>query len=394
METPSEQQFITLPPELATPAGQRDPFPWFRAQHEAGVPLRYDEDRGSWDVFGHAEVKRILGDPETFTSENSLASGGDLDIIGTSMINSDPPRHTRLRSMAEPYFNPAAVRDLEPEIEAMTRDLLDEAAAVGELDVVEDLAYPLPVLVIAELLGVPSEDRDQFRRWSLELVGDTDEADPTEVDTTRAERIQGELGIYFTELIEERKEHPRDDLISALIEEDLDEWELLGFCALLLVAGNITTTNLLTNAVRAFDEYGDIETIRANLRPAIEEVVRYRSPVQAVARYATRAVDIAGETIEAGDHLNVWLAAANHDPAVFDDPATFDPTRRGSHVGFGHGIHYCLGAHLARLEAKVVLSVLYDRYPDLEVVGDDHPPVTSSFLHGRRSLPVRLDPPQ
>ncbi|MEM4782668.1 MAG: cytochrome P450 [Halalkalicoccus sp.] len=360
MAQSDEQQFLTLPPEAAT----------------TGV------------VCVYAEAKRVLGDPAAFTSNDSMSSGGDFDIIGTSMINSDPPRHTRLRSMIEPYFTPGAVSDLEPEIERVAHDLLDD---VGEkMDLVEEFAYPLPVLIIAELLGVPSEDRAQFREWSLELAGDTDVADPTEVNTDRAEEIQGELGVYFTELIEQRKADPREDLLSVLVEEDLNEWELLGFCALLLVAGNVTTTNLITNAVRSFEEQGDREAVLAALPAAIEEAIRYRSPVQAVARYATEDVTVAGETIREGDHVHVWLGAANHDPEAFENPEEFRPGREGTHLGFGHGIHYCLGAHLARLEARVALETLYERYPDLELLGEDYPPVTSSFLHGLRSLPLDL----
>ncbi|MCH7659627.1 MAG: cytochrome P450 [Euryarchaeota archaeon] len=388
MAQSSEQQFLTLPSEAATIERQRDPFPWFRERH-ADAPIRYDPRRRTWDVFGYDEVQRVLGDPERFTSEGSMATGGDLDIIGISMINADPPRHTRLRSMVEPYFQPNAVSDLGSEIERTANDLLDEAGR--EMDLVEEFAYPLPVLIIAELLGIPTEDRAQFREWSIELVGDTDVADPTRVDTTRAEEIEGELGIYFTELIEKKKSNPGDDLLTTLLEEDLSEWELLGFCALLLVAGNITTTNLITNAVRSFDEYGGHTPIRENLQPAIRETIRYRSPVQVVARYATGDTTIAGETIDAGDHVHVWLGAANHDPSVFESPAGFRLDRHGSHVGFGHGVHYCLGAHLARLEARVAIATLYDRYPDLEVVGEDHSPVTSSFLHGLRSLPLRLE---
>lgn len=388
MAQSDDQQFLTLPAAAATTERQRDPFPWFRERH-AESPVRYDPDRRSWDVFGYTDVKRVLGDPETFTSNESMATGGDLDIIGTSVINADPPRHTRLRSIAEPYFQPGAVSDLESDIERVANDLLDDVGR--EMDLVEEFTYPLPVMIIAELLGVPTDDRAQFREWSLELAGDTDIADPTEVNTDRAEEIQGELGIYFTELIEERKIDPQNDLLSVLIEQELSEWELLGFCALLLVAGNITTTNLITNAVRSFEELGNRDAALADLPAAIEETLRYRAPVQAVARYATEDVTVAGERINAGEHVHVWLGAANHDPDVFDRPEEFRPGREGAHVGFGHGIHYCLGAHLARLEARVALETLYERYPDLAVVGENHPPVTSSFLHGLRSLPVRLE---
>lgn len=388
MAQSNEQQFLTLPSEAATIERQRDPFPWFRERH-ADAPVRYDPRRRTWDIFGYDETKRVLGDSKTFTSERSMATGGDLDIIGISMINADPPRHARLRSMVEPYFQPSAVSDLASEIERTANGLLDEVER--EMGLVEEFAYPLPVLIIAELLGIPTEDRAQFRAWSVELAGDTDVADPTQVDTTRAEEIEGELGIYFTDLIEEKKSDPGDDLLSTLIEQEISEWELLGFCALLLVAGNITTTNLITNAVRSFEVYGDRERVLENLQSAIEETIRYRSPVQTVARYAIEEVTIAGETIESGDHIHVWLGAANHDPTVFESPEVFRLDRQTAHVGFGHGIHYCLGAHLARLEARVAVETLYSRYPTLEITGENHPPVTSSFLHGLRSLPLRLD---
>lgn len=379
---------ISVPPELDTPAGRRNPFPWFR-DAIADHPVRYDSERGVWDVFGYPEAKEALHDHEAFSSENSLATGGESDIISETMISSDPPQHTRLRSMAEDYFTPGAVRDLTPEIERMTNELLDDVGDAEEFDIVEDLAYPLPVMVIAELLGVPSEDRDQFRQWSMQIVGNVDATPEERMETAR--EVQGELGMYFVDMVNERRENPQDDLISDLMTEDLDEMELLGFCALLLVAGNITTTNLITNAVRSFDEYGDYDEIREHLQPAIEESLRYRPPVTSVSRSVAEDTTLGGQRLNEGDTVVVWNGAAGHDPRVFDAPEEFRPTRRDApHLAFGHGIHFCLGAPLARLEARVALSTLLDRFPELEVVGDDHPPLQSSFLHGVQSLPVRV----
>jgi cytochrome P450 len=282
--------------------------------------------------------------------------------------------------------------------------LLDDAVDTdGRMDVIEDLAYPFPVTVIAELLGVPSSDRDRFKTWSNTLVEAASDEESDEAYAERQQQIQMEMGQYFLEMIEDRRESPRDDLLSVIVTAESDAGgrlsreEALGMCILLLVAGNITTTNLIANAVRCFAEAdGDLfEELRGDdraLAAAVEEVLRYRSPVQAMSRVATEEVTMRGETLKAGDRVIVWLGSANRDERQFEDADTFRADRSPTqHLGFGHGTHYCLGAPLARLEAKVGLSELLDRVENVRIAETTLQPTRSSFIYGVESLPIRYD---
>ncbi|MEM4781409.1 MAG: cytochrome P450, partial [Halalkalicoccus sp.] len=255
----------TFPEELSTREGWLEPFSWYARMREH-APIRYDERREIWDAFRYDDVKAILADDSAFSSDPSNAPGFDVpeseqSPIMDTVLFTDPPDHRRLRSVVEEFFRPRAVADLAARIEAITDDLLDDALAGGEFDLVEELAYPMPVIVIAEMLGVPAEDRGRFKEWSDALVARPDGTSEAELDAfqKRQERVLEELSAYFAEMIELRRAEPRDDLISALVEaevegHELTEREVLGFCMLLLVAGNITRTNLLASAMRCFAE--------------------------------------------------------------------------------------------------------------------------------------------
>jgi cytochrome P450 len=262
---------------------------------------------------------------------------------------------------------------------------------------VEALAYPLPVMVIADMLGVPREDRDRFKRWSDTIVRGLGEGTYPEQFLRERQQASQEMAAYFLERIERRREQPREDLLTTIATAEgeagqLSRREALGTCILLLVAGNITTTNLVTNAVRCFDGHGVVADLAdGDLRvgPAIEEALRYRSPVQAMTRVPREAVEVAGHTLEGGDRVVVWLGSANRDERQFEAADEFRPARSpNQHLGFGHGTHYCLGAPLARLEARVAIEELLDRLPDLRVVESELQPVRSSFIYGVESLPV------
>jgi cytochrome P450 len=391
---------LTFPDALATRDRRLDPFDWY-ADRRAEAPLHWDADRGCWDVFAYDEVKRMLGDDETFSVNPREATGfqprGEQAFLLETMLFQDPPKHDRTRDVVDEFFRPSAVKSLEPFIAEETRRLL--AAAVeesddGVVDVVDALAYPLPVIVIAKLLGVPAEDRDQFKEWSDTIVEGTagEEEDAEDLQQRQMEAGMA-LANYFRELVADRREAPRDDLVTRIVEADADlgEEEILGFCMLLLIAGNITTTNLVGNAVRTFGEEG-FWPGAGQREQAIEEVLRYRAPVQSMTRIAREDLTVAGKAVEAGDTLVCWLGAANRDGTQFADPDTFVPDRRpNQHLGFGYGTHYCLGAPLARLEATVAVRELlaeYDVTPAWEA--GDLDPIPSSFLHGVESLPVRL----
>lgn len=381
---------VGWPAALSSREAMLEPFEWY-AEKRREHPLDYDDDRGCWDVFGYEEVAAILTDHETFSSDRS--AGG----APSSMLSSDPPVHTKLREPVEEFFEPGAVQPLTDDIRATATELLDESLTGGEFDVVSGLAYKLPITTIADLLGVPQGDREQFKRWSDAAV-----ASPLLTEDQRTfdpETGIMEIGGYFLEIIRKRRANPRDDLISDVVTDDevaqtLTDEELVRLFILLLIAGNITTTNLITNAVWCLATHDLVQPVRDDdlLPSAIEETLRYRSPVQRTSRIATEDVEIAGREIVEGDLLACWIGAANRDPEQFDDPDAFVPDRSPNpHLSFGRGIHFCLGAPLARLEAQIALEELLDRVADVHLVDEPYEPIGSTFIYGVQSLPVEVE---
>jgi len=407
MAAATQRQFLPMPAALSSRAARLEPFDWYR-EMRAEAPVRYDDDRQVWDVFRYDDTKRVLADTESFSSDVSKADVfevPDEDLfrpIQRSILRSDPPRHTWLRDVVDDQFQPGAIGALAPHVREVADELLDERLENGRMDVIEDLAYPLPVIVIAELLGVPTDDRDRFKQWSDTLVADVGAADDPQAMMNRQQDTIRDLRTYFEDLIKQRRAIPEDDLITHIATTDPDghrltDEDVLGYCILLLVAGNVTTTNLIGNAIRCFDEqptlYDELADDRDGLAAAIEEVLRYRSPVQALSRVATSDVELRGETIETGDLVVTWLGSANRDESQFDAPDEFRPERRpNQHIAFGHDIHFCLGAPLARLEARITLGRLLDRAEGIERVDETPAPVSSSFLHGVERLPISFEP--
>ena len=408
MSSANPQGLQAFPDELATRGAWLEPFEWYRSMRD-DAPVRYDPSRGSWDVFRYDDVKTFLDDDARFSVSPREAGdfrepqGEGEGLILDTMLFQDPPRHDELRGVVEDAFRPRTIRDMEPRIRELTAELLDDVLDAGtdEMDVVSELAYPLPVIVIAEMLGVPAERRDQFKQWSDTLVSSAGAADESDEFAEKQRQVQMEMAFYFMQAIEERRGEPRDDLISTIATAELTDGsrlsreEALGTCILLLIAGNITTTNLITNAVRSLGEADAFDAVAGDDRStgaAIEEVLRHRSPVQAMTRIATEDVTMRGETIEAGDRVVVWLGSANRDERRFDDADAFVPDRTpNQHVAFGHGTHYCLGAPLARLEAKVALSELATRLDDVRLADAELTPTRSSFVYGVESLPIRFE---
>jgi cytochrome P450 len=316
-------------------------------------------------------------------------------LFASSLITTDPPRHRQLRSLVTQAFTPKAVDALGPRISELTDGLLAEIASRGTADLIGALAYPLPVIVISELMGIPAEHRDRFKQWSDAIVSQTRTGAATEDHQAANQEMTG----YFLALIEQRRSRPGDDLISNLLAAEIDGQklnvgELLGFCALLLVAGNETTTNLIGNAVLCFTELpGTIDRILrepALLPQAIEEVLRFRSPVQSMYRLTVADTTLGGVRIPAGAPVVAWIGSANRDERQFERPAEFDVDRgQIRHLAFGHGIHFCLGAPLARLEAKIALEATLSRLPGLAVVpGAQLERMDSTIVYGVKSLPV------
>jgi cytochrome P450 len=364
-----------------------DPFPEYARMRARGHVHR-PRSGGSWIVCGHAEVESLLRDPRTFSSE---IGGGQMGI-GNSLIMRDPPEHTRLRNIVSKAFTPRTIAELEPRIREITVDLLDRIVPGEPFDIVERFSIPLPITVIAEMLGVDPADRADFKRWSSAVTG---------VVPMLPAELRSEFGAYFGRILDERRREPRDDLISRLVTvgdgDALTPDELLSFVMLLLVAGNETTTNLIGLATlyltRHPDQRDALAADRTKIPNAVEEILRYDGPVHMVPpRVVTRDVSIGGVDLRQGHWILPILGAANRDPLRFDDPDTFDIARpdASAHVSFGAGVHFCLGAPLARLEGRVALEELLQRAPAFRLAEPDAPVAfaNSSFLRTIESLPI------
>ncbi len=385
-------------------ATRRSPYALFaRARREH--PLWRHEGLPLCSVFRYADCQAILRDPKTWSSTFPTPPGFAPEDVPRSMLVTDPPEHTRLRGLVSQAFTPKRIRELAPRIETIAHELLDDAVARREVDLVDALSYPLPVIVIAEMIGVPPGDRAQFKAWSNALVaplGSIFFAPPAPELVAEQRRIRAEFEDYFVRLVEKRRRHPKDDLLTGLVQAELEGSrlsfpELLAMLILLLVAGNETTTNLIGNAVLELLAHPDaLAALRADpsLVPgAIEEVLRYASPVQMDPRIATQDVEIQGRTVPAGEFVLCWLGAANRDEAVFERPETFDVRReKNNHLAFGFGPHYCLGASLATLEAVVAVRVLLARTRAFRRTDDAPLPLHPSIVfRGVTGLPMVLE---
>ena len=372
-----------------------DPFPHYERMRES-APVFHDEQSGSWHVFRYNDVQRVLSDHASFSSR----MGGDDpsetgQLFASSLITTDPPRHRQLRSLVTQAFTPKAVDALALRISEITDELLEGIASRGSADLIQELAYPLPVIVISELMGIPAGDRDRFKQWSDVIVSQTRTGAATEDHQAANQEMTG----YFLELIERRRSRPGSDLISNLLGAEIDGQklsvaELLGFCALLLVAGNETTTNLIGNAVLCFAEVpGTMDRVSKEpslLPQAIEEVLRFRSPVQSMYRVTAAETTLGDVGIPAGAPVVAWIGSANRDERQFDRPAQFDIDRdQIRHLAFGHGIHFCLGAPLARLEARIALEATLARLPGLALAPESHlERMDSTIVYGLKTLPA------
>lgn len=378
--------------ELETPESRLNPF-GVLSQLRRECPVRFDENRNCWDVFPYEDVHRILKDPKTFSSARGASANQNLLFM-------DPPKHHQLRDLVNKAFTPRAIQELAPRIRNIAEELLSQATG-AEMDVVHDFATPLPVIVIAELLGVPSSDRQYFKQWSDVLVESAEDQSDEAFEKIMQKRMKtvGELTDYFQGILKERATEPKDDLVSALMQaeiegEKLSEQEIVNFCILLLAAGNETTTNLITNSVRILTEQPQLQVELAQdpgvLPTFIEEVLRYYPPIVSIGRVATEDVLIGGSLIRKGDQVITWVGAANRDESKFTDPDAFYKMRKPNlHMSFGFGIHFCLGAPLARLEGQIAIETLLQNCHDIKLVpGRDIVPIHSSFVFGLKNYPV------
>jgi cytochrome P450 len=378
---------------------RRNPYPVF-SELRAASPVLRDPQSGLWMLLDYESVKRALFDYDSFRSSVTPVTGKAPDWL----VFSDPPRHTKMRAIIAKAFTPRSISSLEPRIRQLSSSLLDPLLEQDEIDLARDYAGPLPVLVIAEMLGIPQGDRARFLHWSevivglsYSLVGGEAAAKAIQAYFVVKEEIKG----YLAELLAERRETPREDLLSRLVEaevdgEQLSEEDIVGFFQLLLTAATETTTNLIDNAVLCLLENPDQLTLLRGapelLPKAIEEVLRYRSPGSVFFREAASDIELHGQKIAKGTLVLAMIGAANRDPKQFKDPERFDIKRDPNpHIAFGHGIHFCIGAALSRLEAKVALSDLLHRCQDLSL-RDVAPwePRPALHVHGPTKLPLRL----
>lgn len=379
-------------PEMSPP-----PYPHY-AKMRATSPVFFNSERNVWEVYGYHDIQTVLGDPTTFSSDYYSAAGTpELQ----TMVSMDPPRHTQFRKLISRAFTTKMVATLEPRIQVICHKLVDRVASAGQMDIMADFAFQLPVTVICEMLGLPITDRDKFKQWSIPAVKISERVIRGQAPEPYMLEAVAELTQYLEALALERRRQPGADLISGLATasvdgESLTIQEITSTCRLLLIAGFETTTNLIGNAVYLLLAHPDaLAQVRADselLPSVIEEALRYHTPFQFFARIATRDVELGGQLIRAGQHVTVFNGSGNRDAAVFSNPDRFDITRiPNRHLTFGHGIHYCLGAILGRLEAKVGISTLLQRLPDIRL--DETATIErlpSVVLFGLHKLPARF----
>lgn len=399
---------------LLAPAVRENPYPYYAALRRESPIHQIVEGMPLYAITRYADVLYALHHPELFSSTalqvalqgggigigpNSGALAGHRLLASSMMIATDPPDHARLRRLVNRGFTPRRIAALELRLRELASAFLDEAIRDGELELVSGLSVPLPVTVIAEMLGVEPERRDQFKAWSdAFVIGLSGAAGQYSKEDVR--HAADEMADYIERIAAERRADPKDDLISVLVRAEegdaLTTGEVMSFVVLLLIAGNETTTNLIGNGVKALlahpEQLGRVLADRSLVPALVEEVLRYDSPVQALPRSTRSTVELPSGNVPANAMLLVFFASANHDEDQFRDAERFDISREpAGHVAFGHGIHFCLGASLARLEARVAFETLFSRCRKIELAVGAVPMLDSVVLRGPRSLPLRVE---
>ena len=389
METRNSAKQFPSDPDWSSPEFLRDPYSYYRELRE-NDPVHWDARRGSWLITRYDDCMAVVRDDARFSANQGYAN---------SMLVTDPPEHTRLRSLVNKAFTARAVTQLAPRVQEIVDGLLNAVAERGEMEAIADFAYPLPITVIAELLGVEPEKREFFRRVSVPIAVALGPIRDPQL-AVNAFSGRNELLMYFDELIQKRRQEPRDDMVSAMIQAEergdfLTHGELLGMLFLLLVGGHETTVNLIGNGLLALlthpDQMAHFRETEGGERIAIDEILRWDAPVQYSGRVARADVELSGKTIRAGDSVRMIFAAANRDPAVFEDPETLNVARDPNpHLAFGYGTHFCLGAQLARLEGQIALSTLVRRFPGITPATKELRWRPAPVLRGLEALPVKF----
>jgi cytochrome P450 len=388
------------------PSFRDNPYPHYPALL-SGPPRKFNVFIPTTLVARYDDCLAVLRDHEHFSSRppamlQQLRAEFGPFAGATTMLDSDPPVHTRLRRLVSRVFTPRRIKDIEPRIQAIAKELLDRIAREGNFDLMDEFAGPLPVIVIAEMLGVPPEEHAQFKTWSNQIIEGGRGSFRGTAPGEQVKATSQELRAYLANQIERRRREPGDDLITALVQAHdeggtLAADELLAFVVLLLLAGNETTTNLIGNGTLALMRHPDqLARLRGDLSlmpAAIDEMLRFDSPVQSTVRTCAIEANVGGTDVAAGELVFVILAAANHDPAKFEDPDAFDVARTpNDHVAFGEGIHFCLGANLARLEGAIAIASMLERFPKLRLAAPEGPLAYrgSYLLRGLKTLSMAV----
>jgi cytochrome P450 len=409
MRTGLRQEFDQ---QLVSPEFYQNPYPYYDALRME-APVIYSEALGGWLLTRYDDVLATLQDTRHFSSQGRMLAALERlpagqrakfkpfeDHFTVGLISSDPPNHTRLRGLVNKAFTPRMVERLRPRVQQLVDELLDVVAPHGEMDAVRDLAYPLPAIVIAELLGAPPEARGDFKVWSDGILAfqGTGAASAAVIEHSQQHLLS--MRSFLMELLAERRKRPRDDLLSHLAAVEMEgdrltEAELLTTCVTLLTAGHETTTNLIANGLYTLLRHpGQLQCLRddPSLMPAaIEEMLRFESPLQRNPRRVAEDLDYRGARLRRGDYVLQMLGAANRDPAVFAEPGRFRLERQPNrHLAFAFGIHFCVGAPLARLEGPIAIGTLLRRLPDLMLAGETVEWQPHGLLRGLATLPVRF----
>lgn len=396
---------------LKRPEVRANPYPFY-AGLRSEDPVHWDEELGFWVLTRYADIASVYQDAR-FSRAQGLRSGYErlpeseqtiaepvYRCFSKTMFYSDPPYHTRLRGLVNSAFTPTAVEQMRPYVQRTVDTLLDAVQANGKMDAIRDFAYPLPIFVITQMLGLPTEERAQFKKWSDDLFAILGSVPHSPELMEGAARSLNALTDYITQLSEARRKHPQEDLLTALVEatengEQLTREELVANMIILLSAGHETTINLIGNGLLALLQNPDqLQKLRAQpglVASAVEEMMRYDNPVQIAYRSAAEDLEIGGKHIRKGQLVNSVLAAGNRDPERFSDPDRFDITRdEGRHLGFGLGIHFCLGAPLVRLEAQTAFTAILHRFPELSLAAENLEWQEHPIFRGVKSLPVEF----
>ncbi|XEC94203.1 cytochrome P450 [Paenibacillus tarimensis] len=387
-----------------------DPYPFYRKLLRE-EPMVYVEERSMWIASGYDDVSFILKDPKFVRELRNAVPDHQpsatppewkpiSDLASHWMLFRDPPVHTRLRGLVSHAFTPRTMERLRPRIRSIAGDLAKDMPNEQNPDLLAGFAFPLPVIVIAEMLGVPAEDREIFKEWSNTIARLLDIALLPPDFVQHAGQVALAMREYFQDLIAERKRRPREDMISDLLSareqgDHLSEEELISTCVLLLVAGHETTVNLISNGMYLLlqhpEQHRRLQQHPEHMRTAIEEVLRYESPVQMTSRIAAADLELGGMQIRQGQQVSVLLAAANRDPSQFAEPDQFDVMRLPNrHLAFASGPHFCLGAPLARMEGEIALSVLLESYPHMQLTGQKPKWRPNILFRGLQSLNVKI----